>query len=156
MTDGVDMIKVVNDLSKRPKARSCIVLTHEFSKQKDWAQKLAVITSVSHIDLLDLFAADKSLANNLTSYSPQALFKFLKTKNESETLIVSGMEFIKSSWSGNPNATDQFISQMETWNQKPALLFVIQHDQQLANIKSNRYPQYDFVIDQKDTFELTE
>ena len=80
MSDGVDMIKVVYDLSKRPKARSCIVLTHEFLKQKDWAQKLALITSVSQIDLLDLFAADESLADNLTSYSPQVLFKFFKTK----------------------------------------------------------------------------
>ena len=156
MTDGVDMIKVVNDLSKRPKARSCIVLTHEFSKQKAWAQKLAEITGVSHIDLLDLFISDENLSNNLTSYAAQELFKFLKTKNESETLIVSGMEFIKASWSGNPNATDHFIAQMETWHQKPALLFVIQHDHQLANIRSRRYPQYDFVIDQKDTYALTE
>ena len=156
MSDGVDMIKVVYDLSNRPKARSCIVLTHEFPKQKVWAQKLAAINSVSHIDLLDLFASDENLANNLTSYTPQVLFKFFKTKKESDTLIVSGLEFIKSSWSGNPNAIDQFITQMETWNQKPALLFVIQHDQQLANIKSNRYPQYDFVIDQKDTYAFTE
>jgi len=89
MSNGVDMIKVVKDLCKRPKARSCIVLTHEFSKQKTWAQKLATITGVSHIDLLDLFASDKNLANNLTSYSPQTLFKFLKTKNESKILVAN-------------------------------------------------------------------
>lgn len=154
MADGIDMIDVVSKLGKRPRARSCIVLTHEFKEQKIWAKRLAEQAHMAHIDLLDLFNSDENLAANLSSFVDDRLLNLLKTKKDTPVLIVSGIEFLKASWSGNTKAIDQLVARLETWSKKPALMFVMQYDKQLANRKLIRHPQYDFVIDQKDTLAL--
>ena len=37
MSDPVNMVQLVNSLPSRPRGRACIVLTHEYEGQKEWA-----------------------------------------------------------------------------------------------------------------------
>ena len=69
-------------------------------------------------------------------------------------LIVSGMEFLKATWSGQSNAVEEFASRVETWDQKPCLLFVLQYDKSIEAREFRRFPQYISVVDQKDTLAL--
>jgi len=62
------------------------------------------------------------------------------------------MEFLKATWIGQSNVTEQFASHVETWNQSPCLLFVLQYDKTLATREFRRFPQYTFAVDQKETF----
>jgi len=68
--------------------------------------------------------------------------------------MVSGMEFLKATWSGRSNAVEQFASQIKTWDKSPCLLFVVQHDKELAMYDFGRRFSYKFVIDQKETLAL--
>ena len=154
MGDAVDMLEVVNSLGKRPRARFCVVMTHDYKDQKKWAKQLAVQTEMKHIDLMELFSADDKLSSKISSYSEQELLRLLKEYGETSVLIVSGIEFIKATWAGMNNAIQKFAKSLETWHQKPALLFVMQYDKELANIEFKRYPQHDYIIDQKDTLAL--
>jgi len=43
---------------------------------------------------------------------------------------------------------------VETWNQSPCLLFVLQYDKTLATREFRRFRQYTFVVDQKETLKL--
>jgi hypothetical protein len=69
-------------------------------------------------------------------------------------LIVSGIEFLKATWSGQSNVGEQFASHVETWDQKPCLLFVLQYDKIIATREYRRFRQYTFVVDQKETIKL--
>jgi len=64
------------------------------------------------------------------------------------------MEFLKATWSGQSNAGEEFASHVETWNNKPCLLFVLQYDKIVATRVYRRFPQYTFVVDQKETIKL--
>ena len=99
MDDAIDMLEVVNSLGKRPRARFCIVMTHEYKGQKNWAKQLADQTEMKHVDLMELFSADEKLSSKISSYPEQELLKFLKEYNKTSVLIVSGIECIKATWS---------------------------------------------------------
>jgi len=58
------------------------------------------------------------------------------------------------SGAGQSNVTEQFASHVETWNQSPCLLFVLQYDKTLATREFRRFRQYTFVVDQKETLAL--
>jgi hypothetical protein len=154
MNDPVNMVQLVRSLPSRPRGRACIVLTHEYDGQKEWAAELARQTDSEHIDLLELFAEDRTLGSRLGQFLIPGLFDFLKGRSQASVLIVSGMEFLKATWTGQSNVTEQFASHVETWNQSPCLLFVLQYDKTLATREFRRFRQYTFVVDQKETLAL--
>ena len=154
MSNPVNIVKFVQDLPSRPRGRAAFVLTHEYQGQKKWAAELARQADVEHLDMLELFSQDKSLAERTSEFLVPALFEFLKGRSEAPVLIVSGMEFIKASWAGQSNVIEQFANRAETWNHKPCLLFVLQYDKTIATREFRRFPQYTFVIDQKETLAL--
>lgn len=155
MNDPVDMIKLMQELPKRPRGRACIVLTHDYDSQKDWAMELAKQTGSEHLDLLDLFQEKQDMAETISSLNVPRLFSLLRTTSDKSVFIVTGMEFLKATWSTQHNALDDFAKHVETWTKSPAMLFVLQFDSALAERKFTRYPQYRFVIDQKETYALT-
>lgn len=154
MSDPVDMVQLVKALPSRPRGRACIVLTHEYEGQKGWAAELARQTDSEHIDLLELFLQDTELCSKMGQFLVPTLFEFLKNRSPSPVLIVSGMEFLKATWSGQSDATRQFAIQIQTWEKSPCLLFTVQHDKVLATYNFGRRFPYTFVIDQKETLAL--
>jgi hypothetical protein len=155
MKDAINMVKLVEELAKRPKGRACIVLTHDYGGQKSWAAELARQTGAEHIDLLDIFGQDPDMAARVSTFSVPSLFDYLKNHKSSSVLIITGLEFLKAVWSAQPGAINEFASRVERWHKAPALLFVIQFDPVLAEIKSTRYPQLTFSVDQRETLALT-
>lgn len=154
MSDPVDIVKLVRELPSRARGQACIVLTHEYKGQKEWAAELARQTESQHIDLLDTIEKDDNLCNSVAQFSVKELFKYLKNNNQTPVLIVTGIEFLKATWSGQANAVEQFASQVEMWRHSPCLLLVLQYDKTLACRKFSRFPQYTFVVDQEETLAL--
>ena len=154
MSDLVNMVQLVKTLPFRPRGRACVVLTHEYEGQKEWAAELARQTDAEHIDLLEFFVQDTKLNNTIGKFLVSNLFDFLKGRSQSPGLIVSGIEFLKATWSGQSNVSEQFARHVETWDQKPCLLFVLQYDKIIATREYQRFRQYKFVIDQKETLAL--
>lgn len=153
MSEPVDINRIVRELPARPRGRSCVVLSEDFGGQKAWAAKLALITGMDHIDLLDEFQKDQGLAARTGRFSVSDLFEYLQSRSGSPVLIVSGMEFLKATWSGWSTSTDEFASRMENWRNTPALFFVLQFDKHLAAREFKRYG-HDSVIHQKETLAL--
>jgi hypothetical protein len=147
------MIDLVKGLPSRARGKACIVLTHEYEGQKEWAAELACQTESEHLDLLELFSEDADLGRKISQFLIPSLFDFLKNYDKGPVLIVSGIEFLKATWSGQANSVEQFASHVETWNQKPCLLFVLQYDKIIATRKFTRY-RHTFVVDQKETIKL--
>lgn len=154
MSDPVDMVRFVEELSTRPKARAAVVLTHDYAGQNAWAAELARQTGAAHIHLLDRFSQDPELAGNLSGFSIPHFFEFLPGQSKSRVLIVSGMEFLKATWIGQSSATREFATQIQTWHRSPCLLFVLQHDNALASYDFGTRYQYQFIVDQKETVKL--
>jgi hypothetical protein len=154
VNNTVDMIKLVRDLPSRPRGRACIVHTHNYEEQKEWANELARQTSSDHIDLLEFFIKDQTLGKRLGEFQVNNLFNFLKSQSNASVLIISGIDFLKATWTGQANTTEQFGSLVENWNQSPCLLFVLQYDQVLATREFRRFPQYTFMVDQRETLAL--
>lgn len=154
MNDPFNMVQLVRDLPSRPRGRACIVLTHEYGGQKEWAAELARQTDSEHLDLLEFFAQDEKLSSKIGQFLIPTLFDFLKNHSQASVLVVSGMEFLKATWAGQSNVVEQFASQLKTWNQKPCLLFVLQYDKIIATHDFGRRYQYTFVVDQKETLAL--
>ena len=155
MSDPVNMVLFVKELSRRPKARAAVVLTHEYKSQKDWAEELAEQTDAEHINLIDLFTEEPALSSKIEQFSVQQLFDYLKNKIQAPVLIISGMEFLKATWTSQPKAAQEFASRVQTWNQSPCLLFILQFDKLIATYDfGNRYRQYTFVVDQRETLAL--
>ncbi len=148
----IDLIAALPGL--RWKAR--VVLTHEFAQQKEWAARLAGITGAGHIDLLEAFHQDQALSSRISAFTATGLFDYLsKQGGRHPVLIVSGMEFLKASWSARPDMLEQFGSQVQGWARLPALLIALQYDKVLANQRrASRYGDTQFVIDQRETLAL--
>ncbi len=154
MSDPVNMIQLVRDLPIRRRGKACIVLTHEYGEQKKWAAELARQTDSEHLDLLELFAQDTKLSRKIRQFPVHSLFELLRNYGQASVLAISGMEFLKATWSGQSNVIEQFASRVETWGNKPCLLFVLQYDKVIATREYRRHPQYTFVVDQKETLAL--
>jgi len=154
MSDPVNMVQLVRDLPSRPLGRACIVLTHEYGGQKEWAAELARQTDSEHLDLLELFAQDAKLSRKIGQFLIPSIFEVLKNHGQASVLVISGMEFLKATWASQSNVVEQFASHVETWNRKPCLLFVLQYDKIIATREYRRYRQYTFVVDQKETLAL--
>ncbi len=155
MSDPVNMVQLVRDLPSRPRGRACIVLTHEYEGQKEWAAALVRQTDSEHLDLLELFAQDAKLSSKIGQFLVPSLFEFLKNHGQASVLIISGMEFLKATWTGQSNSVEEFASQVQTWNKSPCLLFVLQYDKLLARYDfGQRFRQYTFVVDQRETLAI--
>ena len=154
MSAPINMVQLVKDLPSRPRGRACIVLTQEYWDQKEWAAELARQTDSEHINLLELFVEDATLGSKIDQFMVPHLFDYLKERSQASVLIVSGIEFLKATWKGQSNSGEHFASHVETWNQKPALLFVIQFDKIIATYPFRRFRQYTFVVDQRETLVL--
>jgi hypothetical protein len=154
MSDPVNMVQFLRDMPSRPRGRACIVLTHEYEGQKEWAAELARQSDSEHIDLLELFAQNADLSSKVGQFLVPNLFEFLKSHDKAPVLVISGIEFLKATWSGQTNSVEQFASYVETWNKKPCLLFVLQYDKIIATREFRRFRQYTFVVDQKETLAL--
>ena len=154
MNDPINIVQFVTELARRPKGRAAVVLTHEYKGQKEWAMELARQTDSEHIDLLELFDKDQTLGNKIGQFLVPSLFDFLKGRSQARVLIVSGMEFLKATWTGQSNSVEEFASLVKTWDKTPCLLFVLQYDKILATHDFGRRYQYIFVVDQKETLAL--
>ena len=154
MSNAINMVQLVKELHSRPRGKACILLTHEYEGQKEWAAELARQTDSEHIDLLEHFAEDQALGNQIGQFLVPRLFEFLKARSHAPVLIVSGMEFLKATWTGQPDNINEFARHVMTWNQSPGLLFVLQYDKTLATYDFGRRYQYTFVVDQKETLAL--
>jgi hypothetical protein len=155
MKDAVNIVKLVEGLARRPRGKACIVLTHDYPGQKTWAAELALQTGAEHLDLLDVFGQNPDLATRVSTFSVGLLFDYLKNHKNSSALIISGLEFLKAAWSAQPKAMQEFASRLEKWQQSPALLFLIQFDPLLAEMKFTRFPHLTFLVDQRETLALT-
>ena len=154
MIDPIDMVEMVSTLPTRSRGRACIVLTHDYGGQKAWSDELAQQTDSVHLDLLERFSEDAKLGALTSQFMVSKLFDFLVGVSEGQVLIVSGMEFLRATWIGQPNAVSQFAAQVQSWKKTPGLVFVLQHDKALDNFDFGRHPQYTFVVDQKETLAL--
>ena len=154
MNDPVNMIQLVKDLPSRPRGRACIVLTHDYQSQREWAEELARQTGSDHINLLELFANHKDLSDRIGEFAVPKLFSLFTERGRTPVLVVSGLEFLRASWSGQSSVLEQLTSYVETWNQAPCLLIVLQYDKTIASRDFRRFPQYTFVIDQRETLAL--
>jgi len=129
-------------------------MTHEYQGQRDWAARLAGLTDAEHVDLLELFHKEKQLADDLAPFPPEGLFGLLRDRAERDVVIVSGVEFLKASWSGRPDSAEEFSARLETWQGDPALVIVMQYDKSIAERPFRRFRQYTFVVDQRETIAL--
>lgn len=155
MKEAVNIVKLVEELARRPRGKACIVLTHDYGRQKSWAAELAMQTGAKHLDLLEIFAQNPDLADQVNTFSVGSLFDYLRQHRSFAVLIVSGLEFLKAAWSAQPHAMQEFASRVERWQQAPALLFLIQFDPVLAEMKFTRFPHLTFLVDQRETLALT-
>ena len=154
MADAIDMVELVHGLSERKRGRACIVMTHDFRDQKSWAVDLAQKTGAEYVDLLDMFTNDEDLSKKLQEYSVAKLFSLFRERATKPVMIVSGIEFLRASWSGDVNASEHFASRIETWQDEPALVFVMQYDKAITARPFRRFRQYTFVVDQRETIAL--
>ena len=154
MSNPTNMIDFVKELASRSRGRACVVLTHDYQGQNEWAAKLAHQTGSEHLNLLELFAQDDSLTDRIGYFLVTELFKFLEDRSKASVLIISGMEFLKATWTGQSSAIDDFARRVQTWDKKPCLLFVLQYDKTIATYNFGRRHQYRYVIDQEDTLAL--
>ena len=148
------MVKLVGDLPKRRRGKACIVLTQDVGGQKVWASELASQAEAKHLDLLDLFADDEALGAKTSAFGVDDLFTLLQQEKESSVLIVTGLEFLRASWSGRTSAMEDFAKRLEYWEKSPALVFVTQHDAFLSKRKFDQRFQYTYVVNQRDTLAL--
>jgi len=154
MDDPINMIEIVKKLPSRRRGKACIVLTNDYLNQSKWASSLANKTDSKHINLLHLFNEDHKLSSSIRSFNVTKLFELIKSYRDTPVIIISNIEFLIATWVGQPNNLKQFVSNIETWNDSPGLVFVIQYDRYIATREFKRYPQYRFVIDQKETLVL--
>ena len=154
VADAIDMVELVRGVSERKRGRACIVMTHDYTGQKSWAMELAQQTGAEHVDLLDLFTNHEDLSKKVQEYSVAKVFSLLRKRAAKQVMIVSGIEFLKASWCGNVNASEHLANQIETWQDEPALVFVMQYDKEIAERPFRRFRQYTFVVDQRETIAL--
>lgn len=155
MDNVVNIVELTKSLLQRPRGRACIVFTHNYLEQKTWAAELAKRARAGHLHLLDAFADDEGFSGNIGAFSINDFFHIFTGHVNDPILVVSGLEFLKATWLGQASVLEQFARQVEMWDKKPALLFVMQYDRFLASLKFERFKQYPFVIDQRDTLALT-
>ena len=151
MSELIDMKQVVEELGKRPRGRACFVFTQDRQGRHEWAERLAEITGMQHLNLMKQFSDDENLGSDVSSFDVEACFNLFTGYNQTPVLIVSGIEFLKATWLAQANSVEQLATKMEMWNEKPAILMVMQYDKALAERKYIRHRQLRMVINQTET-----
>ena len=154
MNDPIDILKFVAELPKRARGRSAVVLSRDFAGQNAWAAQLALKTGAEHLNILNHFESDASLSARVGAFMVDDLFKLLRNRGQAPVLVVTGLEFLLAAWAGQVKAMEKFASQLELWQERPALLFVMQYDRALAERKFTRFPSLVFIVDQSNTLAL--
>jgi len=157
MSELTDMVAFVRDeLPRRARGRACFVLTKKYAGQIAWAVRLSELAGVSHLNVLKHFEASQDLASRVSTFTVRDLFVLTTAEGKGQpVLIVSGFEFLRAVWSGQPSNLEALASEAELWSRRPALLLVTQHDPALANRPYIRYPSQRTVIDQSGTVSLS-
>lgn len=155
MSESIDMVKLVDGLAQRKRGRACIVFTHEYRDQTEWATRLAEKSRAEHIDILDEFVQNTELSGSLRTMLIPAFFDFLAGRSSAGVAVISGIEFLKATWSADREYTRQFAGMVETWGRSPALLFVMQYDRKIAQYQfTERYADNIYVVDRRETIKL--
>ncbi len=153
MSNGIDLLDFGRELVARQRGRAAILLSRDYPGQESWANRLAAHVGAPHLDLARELAR-QGRDFSMAAFSVDGLFRNLVNRVGAELLVVSGIEPIKASWSHNPRATELLAQQVETWNKKPALLFVLHHDAQLAGMRFTRFTGLRFVVEQEKTLKF--
>ena len=154
MSEPINMVQLVEQLPTRARGRACVVLTREYGSQNAWAAELARQTGAAHVNLLERFSKDNGLSNTISQFLVPKLFDFLPAETSNKILVVSGIEFLKATWSGQVKVMEQFAARVETWNLTPCLVFVLQYDKSLAAHQFRRFKQHTFIVNQEETLAL--
>lgn len=157
MNELTDMVAFLrDDLPRRARGRACFVLTQDYTGQSAWADRLAALTAVPHLNVLKHFEANQDLANRASTFTVRDLFVLASAEAKGQpVLIVSSFEFLRAVWNGQPSNVEALASEVELWSRRPALVLVTQHDPALANRPYTRYPSQRTVIDQSGTVSLS-
>lgn len=150
----VDLLQLLKELPSRARGKACIVLGQDYFNQVTWSKKLAVQTNSDHLDLLEVFANNVDLSKDIGQFNVQKLFNYLEGISDTPVLVVSGLEFLFSTWIAQENAMEQFLNIVKTWSKSPALIFIIQYDRQISEFDFGRRFSYNYVIDQNNTLAL--
>ncbi len=156
MNELVDIVDfVTSDLARRPRrARACFVLTEKYGDQSEWAAKLAGLTRMQHLDVLNHFEEHNDLAERVSSFGVEDLFRLFRSiGGETEVLVASDFEFLLSAWCHQPSFLGQLTQRAEFWSHRPALLLVTQRRRSLADLAYKRHP-HRAVIERTDTISL--
>ena len=154
MNQPVNLVEFVKSVSTRQRGRACIILTQKYEEQKEWAARLAQQTGSEHIDLLDRFAKDQELSCKTGNFMVSNLYKFLEGHCQNSRLVVSGLEFLIATWTAQPDAMDEFLTQLNTWERNPGLIFVIQYQSKIMTYNFGRRFNNTYVVDQRETLAL--
>lgn len=155
MSDGINIVDLISSLPSRPRGRACIILTQDYHDQEEWATELASQVGCDHLNLLKHFESDEELSAKIDEMGVTELLELVKNHSNQEILVVSGIEFLKATWVGDPNASEILSQEVENWRGHPSLALVVQSDSYIANRNFNtRYRQHKFVIDQRETLKL--
>jgi hypothetical protein len=155
MSESIDVVKLVEELPQRRRGRACIVFAHEYRDQAEWAARLAEKSGAEHIDILDDFFQNTELSGSLRTMLIPAFFDFLAGRSSARVAVVSGIEFLKATWSADREYVRQFAGMIETWGKSPALLFVMQYDRKIAQYDfTGRYTDNIYIVDRRETIKL--
>ncbi len=154
MNSPVNIVDLALELPRRRRGRACIVLTETTAGRQAWADKLASKSGGIHLDLLDHFAKNTDLAAKAGMFGVDDLFDMLKSMHEETLLVVSGLEFLRAIWMARSGALETFAQRVEFWPDKPALIFVMQHETALAKRDFNKRFDGLFLVHQNDTLAI--
>ena len=155
MSDCIDIVEVAQTLPTRRRGRACIVFTYDIKDQAAWAKTVAERTSADYINVLEQFYADQGLIDRLRTLLVQDFFEYLQHQSDNRLLIVSGIEFLMAMWASQADYVEQFAGMLEKWDQKPALLVVMQYNKKIDQYNfSRRFGDTTYIVDRRETFAL--
>ena len=154
MSELIDSVQFVKTIVSRQRGRACAILTENYTDQERWAKNLAEKTGADYLNLLELFSNNTTLSDSVSQYTVEVFFNFLENRTEKDILVISGMEFLKATWSGISDNTRLFATQLSTWSKNPCLVFVLQYDKSLTDYNFGRRFTYQFVVDQRETLAI--
>lgn len=154
MNAPVNIVELARELPRRRRGRACIVLTETTDGRQAWADKLAAKSDGMHLDLLDHFAKNTDLAAKTGMFDVDDLFDMLKAMQDETLLVVTGIEFLRAIWMARSGTLETLAQRVEFWQDKPALIFVMQYETALAKRDFNKRFDGLFLVHQNDTLAI--
>lgn len=137
--------------------KAALLLTTDIRTQRAYAAQLAGVLEGFHLDVLDRFRADETLAARLVTFSMADLLTMIAEQNSQQLLIVSGIEFLLGAWlsQGEPKQVKRSLcQQIELWEGQPAFFLVTQVDATLASYQPERHSDGPVVLKISETVAL--